>query len=49
MVATLLFVSACKDLIVPDYNNTSIDDLTTSPTPTKIAQASQGLLVGTRV
>ena len=34
-IATLLFVSACKDLIVPDYNNTSIDDLTSSPTPTK--------------
>ena len=48
-VVTLLFMSACKDLIVPDYNNTSIDDLTGSPTPTKIAQASQGLLVGTRV
>jgi len=46
---TLLFMSACKDLVVPDYNNTSIDDLTSSPTPTKIAQASQGLLVGTRV
>ncbi len=48
-IATLLLVSACKDLIVPDYNNTSIDDLTNSPTPTKITQASQGLLVGTRV
>src|SRR6266576_1648301 len=47
-VAALLFVSACKDLVVPDYNNTSIDDLTTSPTPTKITQAAQGLLVGTR-
>src|SRR6266581_6874629 len=48
-IATLLFVSACKDLVVPDYNNTSIEDLTASPTPIKIAQASQGLLVGTRV
>lgn len=47
-VAVLLFVSACKDLVVPDYNNTSIDDLTLNPTPTKITQASQGLLVGTR-
>ncbi|HEY3133505.1 MAG TPA: RagB/SusD family nutrient uptake outer membrane protein [Gemmatimonadaceae bacterium] len=45
----LLLISACKDLVVPDYNNTSIDDLTNSPTPTKIIQASQGLLVGTRV
>lgn len=47
--AVLLFASGCKDLIVPDYNNTSLDDLTNNPTPTKIAQASQGLLVGTRV
>lgn len=45
----LTLASACKDLVVPDYNNTSLDDLTTSPTPTKVAQASQGLLVGTRV
>ncbi len=47
--AVLLFASGCKDLIVPDYNNTSLDDLTNNPTPTKITQASQGLLVGTRV
>jgi hypothetical protein len=49
MVAVLLFTSACKDLVVPDYNNTSLDDLSNNPTPTKIQQASQGLLVGTRV
>src|ERR1700730_10607567 len=48
-VAVLLFASACKDLIVPDYNNPGLDDLINNPTPTKIAQASQGLLVGTRV
>ena len=47
--AVLLFAGACKDLVVPDYNNTSLDDLTNNPTPTKITQASQGLLVGTRV
>ncbi|MFL5488089.1 MAG: RagB/SusD family nutrient uptake outer membrane protein, partial [Gemmatimonadaceae bacterium] len=47
--ATLVVASSCRDLVVPDYNNTSIDDLTTNPTPTKITQASQGLLVGTRV
>src|SRR5438552_14103663 len=47
--AVILVASACKDLIVPDFNNTSIDDLVNSPSPTKIAQASQGLLVGTRV
>jgi hypothetical protein len=48
-VAVLLFASACKDLVVPDYNNPGLDDLVNNPTPTKIAQASQGLLVGTRV
>ena len=47
--AVLLVAGACKDLVVPDYNNTSLDDLTNNPTPTKITQASQGLLVGTRV
>src|SRR5688500_13115711 len=41
--------SACKDLVVPDYNNTSLDDLVANPTPTKVAQAAQGLMVGTRV
>jgi hypothetical protein len=48
-VAVVAFVGACKDLIVPDFNNTSLEDLTTNPTPTKVAQAAQGLLVGTRV
>jgi hypothetical protein len=48
-IAGLLFASACKDLVVPDYNNPGLDDLTSNPTPTKIAQAAQGLLVGTRV
>lgn len=48
--AAMLFVAAaCKDLVVPDYNNTSLDDLTLNPTPTKVAQAAQGLLLGTRV
>lgn len=47
-VAALSITGACKDLVVPDYNNTSIDDLTTNPTRTKVIQASQGLLVGTR-
>jgi hypothetical protein len=48
-VAVLLFANSCKDLVVPDFNNPSLEDLTTNPTPTKIAQASQGLLIGTRV
>jgi hypothetical protein len=48
-VAVLLFTNGCKDLIVPDYNNSSLGDLTNTPTPTRIRQAAQGLLVGTRV
>jgi hypothetical protein len=47
--AALLMASACRDLVVPDFNNPSIDDLQFNPTPVKIAQAAQGLLVGTRV
>lgn len=47
-VAVLLLGSACTDLTVPDYNNPSLEDLQSNPTPTKIAQATQGLLVGTR-
>ena len=45
----LLVAGACSDLTVPDYNNPSLEDLTSNPTPTKIAQAAQGLMVGTRV
>ncbi len=49
VAAVLLVASACSDLVVPDYNNPSLEDLQNNPTPTKIAQAAQGLLVGTRV
>lgn len=48
-VAALVAFGACTDLTVPDYNNPSLEDLQTNPTPVKIAQAAQGLLVGTRV
>jgi starch-binding outer membrane protein, SusD/RagB family len=46
--AVLLVSGACSDLIVPDYNNPSLEDLQNNPTPSKIAQAAQGLLVGSR-
>ena len=50
LAAAVLFAGACgMDLVVPDFNNPSLEDLTTNPTPTKIATAAQGLLVGTRV
>ena len=46
--ATLLVLVACKDLTVPDLNNTSLGDLENNPTAAKIATAAQGLLAGTR-
>jgi hypothetical protein len=45
----LLMAGACRDLAVPDFNNPSLEDLQSNPTPGKIAQAAQGLLVGARV
>jgi hypothetical protein len=44
----LIALCACGELTVPDFNNTSLDDLRNNPTPAKVAQAAQGLLVGTR-
>lgn len=50
LAAAIVLAGGCgADLIVPDFNNPSIEDLTGSPTPTKIATAAQGLLIGTRV
>ena len=46
---SLIAVSGCSELTVPDFNNSSIEDLSTDPTPAKIAAAAQGLLVGTRI
>jgi hypothetical protein len=46
--ATLVVLVACKDLMVPDLNNTSLSDIETNPTAAKIATAAQGLLAGTR-
>jgi starch-binding outer membrane protein, SusD/RagB family len=41
-------IVGCRDLTVPDYNNPSIEALQGSPTPTTIAQAAQGMLIGSR-
>ena len=46
--ALIIAAGACGELTVPDYNNPSLEDLQNNPTPTKVAQAAQGLLVGTR-
>lgn len=48
LVGAVLVATSCGDLLVPDFNNPSLEDLTSNPTPAKIAQAAQGLLVGTR-
>ena len=43
-----LALAACGELTVPDYNNPSIEALEGNPTPTTIAQAAQGMLIGSR-
>lgn len=49
LIGALFVAAGCSDLNVPDFNNPSLEDLQSNPTPTKIATAAQGLLVGTRV
>jgi hypothetical protein len=41
-------LAGCGDLTVPDYNNPSIEALQGNPTTTTIAQAAQGMLIGSR-
>lgn len=41
---TTLSVAGCKDFNVPDFNNSSIEDLTTNPTASGIASAAVGLI-----
>lgn len=41
---SLLVATACSDLMVPNFNEPSVDDLQTSPTRVNIAAAAQGLL-----
>lgn len=50
VLVTVLALSAgaCGDLVVPDFNNPSIEDLTANASPTTIRQASQGMLIGAR-
>ncbi|MDQ3995479.1 MAG: RagB/SusD family nutrient uptake outer membrane protein [Gemmatimonadota bacterium] len=43
-----LALAGCGELTVPDYNNPSIEALQGNPTPTTIAQAAQGMLIGSR-
>jgi hypothetical protein len=50
LAIAVILSSACgADLVVPDFNNPSLEDLTGNPTPAKIANAAQGLIIGTRL
>jgi hypothetical protein len=48
LLGVLAVVGCEDDLVVPDFNNPSIEELTTNPTPTLVNTAAQGLLVGVR-
>lgn len=43
-VGAVFWATACKDFNVPDYNNSSIEDLTTHPNAAGIAAAAIGLI-----
>jgi hypothetical protein len=49
LVALLSTGCGKNDLTVPDFNNPSVEDLQTNPTPAGIAAAAQGLLFDTRL
>jgi len=44
-VAAIAVVAGCEDVTVPNYNNPSVDALTSSPTPSVVNTATSGLLV----
>jgi starch-binding outer membrane protein, SusD/RagB family len=48
-ILMLLWGSGCNELTVPDFNNLDLGDLENDPTPAKVAQAAQGMLIGARV
>jgi starch-binding outer membrane protein, SusD/RagB family len=48
LVAAILLAGCGDDLLVPDYNNPSLEDLQSNPTPAAIAAAATGMLVGMR-
>jgi starch-binding outer membrane protein, SusD/RagB family len=48
LLLPLLLAGGCRDLTVPDYNNQDFAELQNNPTPTNIAQAVQGLVLGAR-
>ena len=49
VLAGALIIAGCgDDLLVPDFNNPSLEELTTSPTRAKIGTAATGMLIGAR-
>lgn len=48
LVALLAIAGACSNLVAPDFNNPSIDDLQENPTRAGVIPAATGLLVGAR-
>lgn len=47
-IAPILLAGCGDDLLVPDYNNPSLEDLQNNPTPAAVAAAATGLLVAMR-
>lgn len=48
-LAVVLLMSGCaEDLLVPDFNNPSLEELETNPTRAGVAAAATGLIVGAR-
>jgi hypothetical protein len=47
-LSVLLCLSACSDLVVPNYNAASQEDLAANPTPAAVSAVAQGLLSGQR-
>ncbi|MEX2570739.1 MAG: RagB/SusD family nutrient uptake outer membrane protein, partial [Gemmatimonadota bacterium] len=48
LLAAVTLTAGCDAPTVPDYNNPSIEDLQSNPTPTGVLTAATGLLVGAR-
>lgn len=48
LLMLLSWSGGCNELTVPDFNNLDLSDLENDPTPARVAQAAQGMLIGAR-
>ncbi len=48
LVGALMLAGCSDDLLIPDFNNPSLEELQNNPTRVLVNTAAQGLLVGTR-